>query len=155
MTKEEYHIIEGHLRFKTSDIRQYTLHILNRQTPIARLQTAERLLGEKKEECRLGGLSMLQSIKADEKMLESNEVKELFEEIIQEIGARDDLSQNEMIIVNDLIEQNEATNLLESDMGLFDPDVYFVPKIFVMHPNLLQEFFHPSRSEERRVGKEC
>lgn len=65
LTHEEYAIVEGHLRFKTADIRKNCMDLLMKQKDPALTETLTRLLGAPKEESRFAALDMLSTLQKD------------------------------------------------------------------------------------------
>lgn len=66
LTPEEYAIVEGHLRFKTADIRKNCMDLLMKQDDTALTETLTRLLNVPKEESRFAALDMLSILQKDE-----------------------------------------------------------------------------------------
>ena len=65
LTPAEYAIVEGHLRFKTADIRKNCMELLMKQTAPALTETLTRLLDAPKEESRFAALDMLSTLQKD------------------------------------------------------------------------------------------
>jgi len=65
LTSAEYAIVEGHLRFKTADIRKNCMELLMKQTDPALTETLTRLLDAPKEESRFAALDMLSTLQKD------------------------------------------------------------------------------------------
>ena len=65
LTSAEYAIVEGHLRFKTADIRKNCMELLMKQTDPSLTETLTRLLDAPKEESRFAALDMLSTLQKD------------------------------------------------------------------------------------------
>lgn len=121
---EDYRKIEGNMRYKKG--RTGTLDILKSQEPEALRGTIGRLLKEKSEESRMGGLELAQHLK-------KTSLQE-YRLAVPILEAYENPTQKEQILLTELIgEQSRAQDILKKPgYGLYDPEKeWVVPKIRV------------------------
>ena len=121
---EDYRKIEGNMRYKKG--RAETLELLKSQEPEALRGSIERLLKEKNEESRMGGLELAQYLKK-EKLSE-------YRLVVPVLKAYENPTQKEQILLTELIgEQSGAQDILKKPgYGLYDPrKEWVIPEVRV------------------------
>lgn len=103
LSDDEYRMVEDFLRFKSAEIRKYTMDILRRQKDCDLSACIGRLLQSKKEEVRLGGLDMLVQLQKDPKR---SRIVEDFADVLRERAAAEDLSDREKLLLDTLAPQS-------------------------------------------------
>ncbi len=122
LSAEEYRSIEDYLRFKGADIRKYVMDLLMRQSDAALTDCIQRLLENKKEEIRLGGLDMLLRLKKNPKR---SGIADALSEILSERAAADNLPQKEKILLASLVP--EKTDAHADSFRLFTEKDKYLP----------------------------
>ena len=122
LSVKEYRYIEDHLRFKSSDIRQYVISTLQKQNKIALIACIRRLLENSKEDVRLGALDMLVQLKKDD---DRRDIAESFEEYLIERISIDNLPSKEKILLESLVEKKKEGK--EESAMLFSPEDKYIP----------------------------
>lgn len=122
LSEKEYMYIEDHLRFKSSDIRQYVISTLQKQNKTALIACIRRLLENSKEDVRLGALDMLVQLKKDD---DRRDIAESFEEYLIERISIDNLPSKEKILLESLVEKKKEGK--EESAMLFSPEDKYIP----------------------------
>ncbi|MBQ8287873.1 MAG: hypothetical protein IJX76_03780, partial [Clostridia bacterium] len=123
LTAEEYLVVESHLRYKSSDIRQQVMDLLLRQDNLALMDSISRLLLEGKEESRCGALDMLINLQKDNKR--SGIVAALLPRLIEMAGGAK-VTTKEKILLEELLPKEDET---EEVVLCTDAD-YYLPTEF-------------------------
>lgn len=123
LSEKEYRYIEDHLRFKSSDIRQYVTSTLQKQDKTALITCIGRLLENSKEEVRLAALDMLVQLKKDD---DRRDIAESFEEYLIERISIDNLPSKEKILLESLVEKKKEGE--EKTAPLFSPEDKYIPR---------------------------
>ena len=124
LTCEEYKTIEGYLRFKSADMRQYVIETLQKQDNSALIASVRRLLENGKEDVRLGGLDILSQIK---KSGERTDVLLAFGDYLAKYATCDSLSSKEKVLLEALAEDKSNSDATTS---LFFPEDRYNPTNF-------------------------
>lgn len=124
LSSEEYKTIEGYLRFKSADMRQYVIETLQKQDNSALIASVRRLLENGKEDVRLGGLDILSQIK---KSGERTGVLLAFGDYLAEYATCDSLSSKEKVLLDALVDNEPKKN---SSASLFFPEDRYNPQNF-------------------------
>lgn len=120
LTGEQYRTLETYLKFKNSEIRQYVLTLLMKQEDGAVTESVRRLLSDKKEEIREGGLSLVLAAKKE------NRAQEQLTAVVKEFSASGAVSptEKEKVLIGEIIGNSGAEAILkQKGYGLYDPDV--------------------------------
>ena len=122
LTTAEYRLIEDYLRFKSSDVRQYVLELLQKQNDNDLCACIKRLLASNKEECRLGGLDLLSQIKKDDARCN---LADQFTETLLRRAQADNLPTKEKILLDALLPAPAETEFTQA--ALFTPADKYIP----------------------------
>lgn len=115
LTREDYALMEDMLRFKRSGLRRELLELLSRQADEDMEQCLKRLLSDKKEEKRSGGLDLLLRLSKQE------EKAALFARVKPLADLVENPSDKEKVLLTEILgEQQTAT--AENGFGFYNPD---------------------------------
>lgn len=125
LTPEEYAIVEGHLRFKTADIRKHCTELILGQDDTALTATLTRLLNAPKEDSRFAALDMLSTLQKDTAR------KGIFDALLPmltEMSERPNLSSKEKTFLDTLLpkasEDTAADPLLATAADRYYPNEF-------------------------------
>ena len=125
LTADEYRTIEGYLRFKSADIRKFTLSLLMKQDDGALTECISRLLADKKEDIRLGGLDMIAQLKKDEKR---SVLADGFGAVLSERAKAGNLPSKEKLLLESLLPEKKEEK--QEEKALFSPSDHYLPTEF-------------------------
>ncbi len=125
LNKEEYLQIEEYLRFKSGDIRKCVIELLLKQDDTSLKECISRLINNKKEEIRLGGLDMLLQLKKDKKR---SKIADSFTSVLAERAKADNLPSKEKILLDSLVPTISETKAEE--ITLFSAEDKYLPTEF-------------------------
>lgn len=155
LSEKEYRYIEDHLRFKSSDIRQYVTSTLQKQNKNALITCIKRLLDNSKEDVRLGALDMLIQLKKDD---DRRDIAESFEEYLIERISIDNLPSKEKILLESLVEKKKEGK--EESTMLFSPEDKYIPTeseldegYTALAAEAYRKYFPESRLPDLIIGK--
>ena len=152
LTDEEYMQLEEYLKYKSDDIRQKVIGILNNRTREGRVESIKRLLQSSKENVRLAGLDMVKSAcekETDNQMFYKSLVTEL-------IPDKEQLSEPEKILFHEIVKEESNTQVLSkegyglyrlSDRVEYPAWVYEEEKKAKHQPKLVADYFSLSEKE--------
>ncbi len=114
LTDNDYVVIEKQMKYKSG--RKEMLEILMKQSPEKLCASAERLLSEKSEECRMAALDMALSLKAGHQ-------KE-FQRLLPALSGVSEPTGREKVLLKELLgEKSEAQEILSRPgYGLYQPE---------------------------------
>lgn len=142
LTEEDYELIRPFLKYKASDIRTNVLKLLEKQTDEALAKSIQVLLGDKKEEVRLGGLDLLMRLKKDEKR------QKLFKDCKVYAEEMKNTSDKENVILAELTGNSQADSVLGlKGYGLYNPDAPFNLPQYKGDSKMICKFFHRKKKE--------
>ena len=125
LTADEYRTIESYLRFKSADIRKFTLSLLMKQDDGALTECISRLLADKKEDIRLGGLDMIAQLKKDEKR---SALADGFTAVLAERAKAGNLPSKEKLLLESLLPEKKEEK--QEEKALFSPSDRYLPTEF-------------------------
>ena len=125
LTAEEYRTIEGYLRFKSADIRKFTLSLLMKQGDEALTECISRLLADKKEDIRLGGLDMIAQLRKDGKR---SALADGFTAVLAERARAENLPSKEKLLLESLLPEKKEEK--QEEKALFSPSDRYLPTEF-------------------------
>lgn len=115
LTREDYQLMEDMLRFKRGGLRRELLDLLDRQTENDMEDCLKRLLSDKKEEKRTGGLDLLLR-------LSKQEEKAAFFERVKPLAALvEQPSDKENVLLAEILGEH-PTLTAEKGFGFYNPD---------------------------------
>ncbi|MBR6744691.1 MAG: DUF4132 domain-containing protein [Clostridia bacterium] len=126
LSAEEYRFLEAHQRFKGEDIRKFVLTLLMKQDDADLAACITRLLADKKEDVRLGGLDLIAQLKKDEKR---SALADTFRGALTERIKADKLPSKEKILLEALLPE-EKKETEEAEKSLFSPEDKYLPADF-------------------------
>ena len=153
LTNEEYLQIEEYLRFKSGDIRKYVIELLLKQDDTNLKECISRLISNKKEEVRLGGLDMLLQMKKDAKR---SKITDSFATILSERAKVENLPSKEKILLDSLVPAVKESKM--DEVALFSAEDKYLPIEFneeyiELCIKTFSEFFPESKLPELVRGK--
>ena len=122
LTPEHYKFFEGMLRYKKAEIRSSVIAMLMNMDDDALYDTIDRLIGDKKEEKRTGGLDIIMQLSKDEKRAE------LFgksAELVDKIAAP---TSKEKILIDSIKESTSNSEPKDTTYGLYTEEDSYVPE---------------------------
>lgn len=120
---KHYMMLEDMLKYKAADMRQSLIDMLFKQSEDKLLESAERLISDKKEEKRTAGLDII--IRVTESDKNSEEVKSKFAALAEKI---EDPSAKEKILVDRILSDKDSTDDSEG-FGLYKDSDDFTPEV--------------------------
>ncbi len=152
LSDDEYRSIEEYLRYKSYDIRRYVIELLLKQNASALSSCITRLLENKKEDVRLGGLDMLLRIKNDPAQLS---VFNSCMAQLSKLATSEILTPKEKALIEPMLPKRSDSNADESD--LFTTDDKYIPSFDEKYTHLcaetFSEYFPASELPEMIRGK--
>lgn len=114
LTDEDYAVIEKQMKYKSG--RKEMLAVLMKQSPEKLCASAERLLSEKSEECRMAALDMALTLKSGN--------SEEFKRLLPALSGVPEPTGREQVLLKELLgEQSEAQEILSTPgYGLYQPE---------------------------------
>lgn len=152
-TKEEYAILESHLRLTNAETRTAVIAILLKQTDIEIEKTLQRLLSAEKENIRLAAYDMLTALK---KNATKRPIAEAFTPRLLEISQTKKLSSKEEIILDTLLPKEEEEQAPKKTL-FSNHDIYYPSNFdedFVARSaEVFLRYFPDSKLPEQILGK--
>ncbi|SDX04025.1 DUF4132 domain-containing protein [Paenibacillus sp. CF384] len=118
LSEEEYIWVEGLLQYKAGDLRKAVIQLLLKQAPEQLIGTTERLLSDKKEDKRLGGLDMILNLKEEE---QRRSIYKQCVELLKDKDAAIKRSSRELVLIERITGTARVEYSPENGYGLFDP----------------------------------
>lgn len=109
----DYLRLEGFLKYKRGDIRRNVLTLLGKQDDKSLLESVKRLLLNKKEEIREGGLSLIIEAKRD------GRDKEVIKKLTSQVEKLKNVSDKQQILIDEILEEKEKQE--EEGYGFYNP----------------------------------
>ncbi len=125
LTPSEYRSIEGYLRFKSADIRQFVLSLLKKQNDADLSDCISRLLADKKEDIRLGGLDLIAQLRKDEKR---RALADAFGDVIAARAKAENLPSKEKLLLESLLPEKKEEK--KEELRLFSSEDKYLPTEF-------------------------
>lgn len=116
LESRDYELMEEMLRFKRSGLRKELLDILMGQPEKTMEECLKRLLADKKEEKRSGGLDLLLRLSAQK------EKAEFYEKVRPLASLVENPSDKEKVLLGEILRNRELSVIPEKGFGLYDPD---------------------------------
>lgn len=140
LTKDEYQILEGYLKYKTQDIRTNVIKLLKKQDEAGLRKTILRLLGSDKDLIRMAGLDIVKTTYFDADKAVSDDKKAEYKKLVEDTVDAGLLTEQEKILFDEIVGSDASTQdaVALPGYGLYDPDEEIV--IF---------------SKNESVGNEC
>ena len=146
LEEKDYTDIRKLLKYKSGDIRQNVLGILEQQKDEGLYRTIGELVSDKKEELRLGGLDLIVRLKKDKAR------KQLFDKSCALLADMPDATDKEQVIICELTGDSQADSVLEEKgYGLYNPDAKMELPEFKGDSALLKKVFHRNTSGFYRI----
>ena len=126
LEREDYQLMEDMLRFKRSGLRIELLDLLSGQADEDMEACLKRLLSDKKEEKRTGGLDLLL------RLLKQNEKAAFFERVKPLASLVENPSDKEKLLLSEIFGEQQSMAAEKKGFGFYDPDAeaeIFMPKI--------------------------
>ncbi|REE91300.1 uncharacterized protein DUF4132 [Paenibacillus taihuensis] len=117
LTSPELRTVEDLLQYKAGDIRKTAIQLLQGQPQGQLVASIERLLSDKKEDKRLGGLDLVLS-------LQPNTAE--YEACTQLVGEMTAPSARERVLMEQIIGTDTESYGPENGYGLYDPSLEFI-----------------------------
>ena len=125
LTQTEYRSIEEYLRFKSADIRKFVLSLLMKQNDGDLTACIARLLADKKEDIRLGGLDLIAQLKKDGKR---SAVADGFTSALAERARAENLPSKEKLLLESLLPEEKEEK--KEEKSLYSPSEKYLPTAF-------------------------
>ncbi|SFT09884.1 DUF4132 domain-containing protein [Paenibacillus sp. BC26] len=148
LSDEEYVWVEGLLQYKAGDLRKAAIQLLLKQEPEQLKHTIERLLSDKKEDKRLGGLDMVLNLKEDEQR------RPVYEQCAALLKDNDAIkrSSRELVLIERITGTVEVEYSPENGFGLYDPQQHQqLPELRPWQGASLQDILTSSAEEIQSV----
>lgn len=142
LEKKDYEQLTALLKYKSADIREHVLDLLEQQEEPSLSSSIETLLTDKKEEMRLGGLDLLMRLKKDVNR------KEVYQSCCALLSKLEHPTEKEAIILTELTGSSQADRILkEKGYGLYNPDADLVLPDCKSNLSLIRTLFHRKAQE--------
>lgn len=119
LTPDEYSGVEDLLQYKTGELRKSAISLLLKQPRGPFLASVSRLLGDKKEEKRLGGLDIVLSLQ------KNAEAQQLYAECVQFVNKMTGTTARENILIDQIVGKDAELYGPDNGYGLYDPEQKF------------------------------
>ncbi len=116
LESRDYELMEDMLRFKRSGLRRELLNFLMQQPEKDMEECLKRLLADKKEEKRGGGLDLLLRLSSQK------EKAELFEKVKPLASLIENPTDKEKVLLGEILGNHQPSGALEKGFGLYDPE---------------------------------
>lgn len=141
LSKEQYSVLEGYLKFKNKDIRSYVLTLLLKQEEGALTESVSRLLLDGKEEVREGGLSLVLAAKKEGK------AEEKLVAVVKNIADSTEVTptEKEQILIDEIAGKSQSEEILsQKGYGLYNPDAQVSFPVETCDEAFLKQYFSVS-----------
>lgn len=143
LTDEEYMQMEGYLKYKTAEIREFVIGLLEKRNDDALKNSVTRLLSSNVENIRLAGFDLVKT-RCDK----SPKKREFYAAWIKDSGLEQDtLSEQEKILFQEITGGSAGELLGKDGYGLYHPDVHITLADKKPDMGVLADFFSLSAKE--------
>lgn len=133
---KHYRSLENMLRFKSNNIRENVIKLLLKQSGEAIVSSVSRLLDDKKEEVRTGGLDLAIQLR------NNPDFEDSYRECVDIVSKIENPTPKEKILIDEISGTSSANKVLnEEGYGLYNPNQQTRLIDISIDKNILKEYF--------------
>jgi hypothetical protein len=142
LNEDDYTVLQNLLKYKYADLRVNVLKLLEKRDDDGLYRAIERLVSDKKEEMRLGGIDLVARLKKNDNR------QKLYKKSCALLTGIQNPTEKEEVIIRELTGESQADKALESQgYGLYRPQAKMELPEFKTDFSLLKELFHRNTDE--------